>query len=250
MDTFYTTVSRLHDEGRLLGALPEEKEGDAIYKGRQYWKKLTELFPEIDALRTYRLPLVNMDMIGELQDECIQHKMRDPKWLVKNHYYRALNSAPELCDALSKTGYSFVVDSTMSNPEKITAAAEAVAKNGYELNYAIFHSSDAVERVMDRGKKIGREITYTDAVRSQQKMPANFDLFVQSAQKLGGFLGLYDTTTSNDGYRVTAYTGKIPYLKCLNPGQQITHDCPTGRLVAKDWRSLEQFKEQATRTVG
>jgi predicted ABC-type ATPase len=241
MEVFYETVCRLHDSGEIMASLTPEQ-GTKTQRGQAYWEQMTALFPELDELRLYRVPMLNMDMVAELLNECIAHKQADPNWLVRDHYYRALEHAPELCEALAHTSHSFVVDSTMSKPDKITQAAKATAEAGYDLHYAIFYAKDAPQRVMERAQQSGRRITETDARRSQRKTPNNFDTFVQSAHENNGFLGLYDT--SHKTCELIAHNGHQPMLGSLNPlGVIEAQEAPLSkRLITRNWQAFEDFR--------
>ena len=242
MDQFYETVAHLRESGQLLSALPQLQEGNPKERGKAYWEQMTGMFPELSSVVNYRLPLINMDMVGALQDECIEHKRQDPDWLVRNHYYRALEHAPELCEAIADKGYSFVVDSTMSNTGKITQAGKSMAEHGYDVNYAVFFAENAPERVVERAKKTDRKIRHADALKSQTKMPGNFQTMLESAQSIGGFIGLYDTSASDGTYKLCAYAGDVPQLDSLNPSKAISHESAPNRLVTVDWQAYERFR--------
>ena len=243
---FYEEVCNLCEQEGMFATVRDDSGKTPAIRGQRTWQALTSRFPELKAIETYPVPLVNMDLVAYLLNECIEHQQSNPDFLVRDHYYRALNAAPALCEALTQTGHSFVVDSTMSNPSKIIKAAGTVAQHGYNLNYAIFYADNAISRVMERAKSEGRKITHADATRSQQKMPANFWEFVSSAQQNGAFLGLYDTSTGKD--TLIAHNGQKPTFTCLDSETAI-YQAPTlsdkgrlPRLIACNPEHYAQFR--------
>jgi predicted ABC-type ATPase len=217
MDVFYATVCDLKEHHDMFADIPRRSSGSDAERGKAYWEALVALFPEMDRLRTSRFPLVDGDMVGALDNACIAHKLHDADFLIRDHYYRTLNNMATLCTELARSGHSFVVDTTMSNPDAITQAAKATASENYKVHYAIFRADNAVQRVVERGKRNGRTITEADAERSQQKMPRNFPEFLESAKALGGFIGLYDTSANNGRYALLLSQGEAPALTCLTP---------------------------------
>lgn len=238
MEAFYETVARLHASGALFNAI-EATDGHKI------WEQMLHHAPELKAIESYPVPLINMDMIGYLLDECVQDKRQlGQDFLISDHYYRALNAAPELVRALAERGHSFVVDSTMSNPQKICEAANTAASHGHSVQYAVLTASPdvAIARAKARAQEDGRHISDTNLRASQRKMPANFWEFCGSARKHGGFIGLYDTSASDGSYRMIAYSGHSPAFACQNPQGETLHRTENARIIATDPKAYGAFR--------
>lgn len=240
MAQFFDTVKQLHDSGQLFGAFSGTN-------GQQIWGQMTGIFPELKAIETYPVPMLNMDMIGYLLDECAQEKLANPAtFKVSEHYYRALNAAPELSKAIAATGHSFVLDSTMSNKERIIESANEAHRAGHNVQFAVLHANPdiAIERALARAQIDGRHITKENLRASQRKMPANFWKFVQAAQANAGFIGLYDT--SNGGYKTIAHAGTGPLFACQNPDNVSIPATNRFQLIAHNPEAYAAFRWGST----
>lgn len=216
-----------------------------VAAGQQLWKNILKDFPELQEIKKANLTLVNMDLVAYCLPECRAEKAElKEQFLIREHYYNALNHMPELINGLIKAKTSFTVDSTMSNPEKSIEASNIAKKNGYNVATLLLYSEDkevALQRTLIRGVELDRKIRSEDVLASQKKLPTNYPKYIKNALRNDIYICLIETSTSD--YKNVASVGDIPAE--INMG--IFKQSSAKKLTLHDPSIYNEFKK-TTRT--
>jgi predicted ABC-type ATPase len=218
MEAFYDHVQELAESGLLFGEYAgRNKTGETI------WNEVKTEFPEFAEIENTPIPYLNLDIVALMFDEARAEKRElGEDFRITNHYYRALHHLPELCERFGHKDVSFIIDSTMSNPERSIEAIKTAYHTGFKPLIALLYTPPviAVERAELRQVKDRKIIDRNNLQASQTKLPQNFPRFLACVADLkGAFLGLY--STDNEPHLI-AHTGTNPGFSALNPNNIIT----------------------------